>query len=150
MGQRKAPRPDGFSVLFYRKNWRIVGDDVVNLVLGILERGEMVSDLTPTLMELIPKIKSPVSPKDFRPISLCNVLYKLVAKVLANRLKILLDQVISKEQSAFVSGRVITDNIMAAFECFHSVKKRKKSRVGYLAAKVDMAKAYDRVDWHFL
>ncbi|CAL1389097.1 unnamed protein product [Linum trigynum] len=150
MGQRKAPGEDGFSVLFFRRNWSVVGDDVVKMVTQILEQGEMLAGLNHTLLALIPKVKNPVTPKEYRPISLCNVVYKLVSKVLANRLKPLLNQVISEEQSAFVPGRVIIDNIMAAFECFHTMKRKKKSRIAYCAAKIDMAKAYDRVEWHFL
>ncbi|CAN0906411.1 LINE-1 retrotransposable element ORF2 protein [Linum grandiflorum] len=149
VGSRKAPGADGMSILFFRKYWDIVGSEVIATVLGILDRGTMLPNLNYTLNALIPKVKSPESPKEFRPISLCNV-YKLVAKVLANRLKLILDKEVSPEQSAFVPGRFIADNVMATFESFHSMKKISKAKTGYFAAKVDMAKAYDRVEWKFL
>ncbi|CAL1372064.1 unnamed protein product [Linum trigynum] len=150
MDKRKAPGPDVMSVLFFHRYWHIVGDDVVNTVFMILEIGVMPENLNHTLIALIPKVKVLTTPKEFRPISLCNVIYKLVAKVLANRMKLVLDLVISEEQSAFVPGRYITDNIMAVFECFHSMKQKRKGGQGFFAAKIDMAKAYDRVEWHFL
>ncbi|CAL1409320.1 unnamed protein product [Linum trigynum] len=128
MGRRKAPGVDGLSAFFFRKYWDIIGDTVVQTVTAIIEKEEMPMGLNHTLIALIPKVKQPKYPKEFRPISLCNILYKIAAKVLANRLKLLLNKVISQEHSAFVPGRFITDNVMVAFECFHSMKKKKKTK----------------------
>ena len=99
---------------------------------------------------LIPKIKSPVSVIDFQPISLCDVLYKIIAKVLANWMKIVLPHIISYNQSAFILGRHITDNIIVALEAFHIMAIRLKGKQGFMALKLDISKAYDQVEWSFL
>jgi len=147
----KAPGPDGMPALFFQHYWHIVGKDVVQFVLNILQGNVDLATINKTFIALIPKVKAPSTPKDFRPISLCNVIYKIVSKVLVNRLKGILPAIIHGAQSAFVPGRLITDNIIVAFEHFHYLKKRKKNGgKGYMALKLDMSKAYDRVEWEFL
>ena len=95
-------------------------------------------------------MKSPKKFFDFRPIDLCNILYKLISKVLANRLKKILPLIISESQSAFQADKAISDNILVAFETLHHMQTKKTGKHGYMAMKLDMSKAYDRVEWNFL
>ena len=149
MGPTKSPGPDGFNALFFQRFWAIVGPDVTSLVLSILNGVSPPPQLNHTHIVLIPKVSMPTRISEYRPISLCNVIYKLVTKVIANRLKQILPAIISDTQSAFTPGRLITDNILLAYEVFHSMFTN-SSRLGSMAIKVDMAKAYDRVEWPFL
>ncbi|KAL0396445.1 UNVERIFIED_CONTAM: hypothetical protein Scaly_0092900 [Sesamum calycinum] len=102
--------------------------------------------LNSTHIVLIPKCKHPEYLTQFRLISLCNVVYKIASKLIANRLKHLLDNVISPAQSSFVSGKVITDNILLAFELDHFLNSKTTSRQGWMALKLDVSKAYDKGD----
>uniref|UniRef100_A0A8R7U305 Reverse transcriptase domain-containing protein n=1 Tax=Triticum urartu TaxID=4572 RepID=A0A8R7U305_TRIUA len=109
IGPLKAPGPDGFPARFYQRNWAVLKDYVTRGVLDFFERGVLPEGTNDTVIVLIPKGKNPQTLKDYRPISLCNVIYKVVSKCLVNRLRPMLDEIISKTQSAFISGRLITD-----------------------------------------
>ena len=98
-----------------------------------------------TLLVLTPKVQNPQELRQFRPISLCNVLYKICSKALALRLRECLGEIISEEQSAFVLGRLIFDNVLISCESIHYICN-KKGKKGSCAINLDMAKAYDRVE----
>jgi hypothetical protein len=127
-----------------------VGEQVTQEVLAVLNGGDMTSKWNDTVIALIPKVKELDKVTDLWPISLCNVVYKLISKVLANRLKTILPDIISPTQSAFVPGCLISDNILIAYELTHHFLKRKKGNTGFAAIKLDMSMAYDRVEWQFL
>ncbi|CAL9028823.1 unnamed protein product [Prunus brigantina] len=146
----KAPGHDGMPALFFQKYWHIVGDKVANKCLQILNGEGSVREFNHTLIALIPKVKMPTTVLEFRPIILCTTIYKLIAKTVANRLKTVLPHVITETQSAFVPNRMIFDNVMATFEIMHTINGVKKGRDVKMALKLDMAKAYDRVEWVFL
>jgi len=146
----KSPGPDGFPAMFYQKNWNTVRKEVSKAVLYYLNNGHLDEGLNTTNIVLIPKVNFPSKITDYRPISLCNVLYKLIAKVLANRLMPILPKIISPEQSAFVVDRLITDNVLMAFETLHTMATRLSGKEGFMALKLDMSKAYDRMEWAFL
>ena len=150
MGLLKAPGPDGLPPLFYQRYWHIIGEDITKAVLNCLNSEKLLKAINHTYITLIPKVKSPEDVKEFRPISLCNVIYKMCSKVLANRLKKSLPQIVLESQSAFVPGRLITDNILVAFETLHHMHHQRTGKFGSMALKLDMSKAYDRVEWQYL
>ncbi|KAJ1295804.1 hypothetical protein BS78_01G250800 [Paspalum vaginatum] len=129
IGDLKAPGPDGMLSIFYKRFWGLMGDKVKEEVLEVLN-----------VIVLIPKTKQPERLKDLRPISL----------FLANRLKSILPDIISPSQSAFVPGRLITDNVLLAYELTHHLLNSRRGSDGMAAIKLDMSKAYDRIEWPFL
>lgn len=127
-----------------------MGKDVVQVVNHFFKTSNHDNQLQSTNIVLIPKKKNPRFMTDLHPISLCNIVYKIISKVLANRMKKVLDLIISDNQSAFIPGRLITNNIMVAYEVMHYMKRKTKGKEGWMALKLDMSKAYDRVEWGFL
>jgi hypothetical protein len=146
----KSFGPDGFAACFYQKSWATVEKVVSQAALQFLNGGTFDAAINSRNIVLIPKVSFPSRLIEYRPISLCNVLNKIIAKVLANRLKLILPYVISPEQSAFIPGRLITDNILVAFETLHIMDTRLKGKEGFMALKLDMSKAYDSIKWSFL
>jgi hypothetical protein len=140
-----APGPDGLPAVFYHNYWDIIGEDVIKAVLEVLNDEGDPSPYNKTHICLIPKKKYPIYPGDYRPISLCNTIYKIISKTISNRLKNILPNVISHNQSVFLQDRLITDNTLVAFEMFHYFKQTTRQK-GYVGIKTDMAKAYDRVE----
>ncbi|XP_024157591.1 uncharacterized protein LOC112165325 [Rosa chinensis] len=150
MAAQKSPGHDGMSALFFKTYWSVVGDSVCEFCLGILNEGRGLDTFNHTLISLIPKCLCPKNVSEFRPISLCSIVYKLISKTIANRLKKYLPEIISYTQSAFVPGRNIQDNVIAAFETIHTIRVEKHTASPKMVLKLDISKAYDRVEWGFL
>jgi hypothetical protein len=144
-----APGPDGLPARFYHTYWDIIGKDITKEVLHILNHKGNPAPFNTTHICLIPKTNNPLYPSDFRPISLCNVFLKLFSKTIANRIKPILHKPISPNQSAFIPGRLITDNNLIANEIFHYLSQTNRQN-GFVGIKTDMAKAYDRLEWDFI
>lgn len=149
MGSYKAPGPDGFQPIFFKTYWHIIGNDVWHLVSNAFMSGSIEKHLAETLIVPIPKIDDPQSFKDFRPISLCNVLLKIISKILVWRIRPFLDDIVGPLQSSFIPKRGTSDNALIAQEIVHHMHK-KKGKSDYIMFKIDFEKAYDRVDWGFL
>ena len=145
MAPLKAFGPNGISHLFYQHYQNLVGDDVCQSVLNFLNNASLPEHLIHTFITLIPKKKNLEYAFEFRPISLCNVLYKIFSNVLANRLKRILPKIITEHQSAFTKSRFIFDNILMAFESLHSMQKH-TGNDDLMVIKLDMRKAYNRVE----
>lgn len=116
----------------------------------ILNGEKSIGDLNTNFLILIPKVKHPRLVLDYHPISLCNVISKVAAKAMEIGLKCHLQELIDHEQSVFISGILIIDNILVAFECLYTICRRKNGRRSLMAIKIDMNNAYDKVKWEFL
>ncbi|KAL2237634.1 UNVERIFIED_CONTAM: hypothetical protein Sindi_0955100 [Sesamum indicum] len=144
----KAPGPDGYSSGFFKAAWPVVGQEVTKAVLEFFGTGKLLKQVNSTLLALIPKVHTPMTVGDFRPISCCNVLYKIIAKLLVQRLSVVLDKIISPCHGAFIPGRSIGDNILLAQELltgYNQVRLPPRCTL-----KVDIRKEYDTVEWDFL
>ncbi|KAI8550738.1 hypothetical protein RHMOL_Rhmol06G0131400 [Rhododendron molle] len=150
MHPNRAPGYDGMTAGFFQRYWGIVGVDVCRAVRSFFHDGRMLRSVNRTQIVLIPKVQTPTKVSQFRPISLRTISYKIIAKVLANRLKPFLPSIVSENQSAFVGGRQIMDNVLIAHELTHYIKHKRSGSHGVAAFKLDMAKAYDRIEWSYL
>jgi len=120
-----APSPDGLPAMFYQSFWDTIGHDIIYLVLSILNSNIDPGNINYTFICLIPKLNNPQLPSDFRLIALCNVILKIVTKTISNRIKNILPNIISSQQSAFLPGRLISYNTLLAYEAFHYLKSKK-------------------------
>lgn len=142
MGPLKAPGPDGMHAIFFPNCWEEVSGDLIPFIQGVFRAGTFPDELNKFLICLIPKVEQSKSVKQFRPIGLCNTIYKLITKLLVNRLRPILQDIISPHQNAFIARRGSDINFTAANEVMHSMKS-KKGKKGWFALKIDLEKAYD-------
>ena len=146
----KAPGPDGFSASFFQANWEVIGPAVIQEIQCFFASGHLRISQNETHVRLIPKHTGAKSVGDYRPIALCNVFFKIISKMLSIRLKPVLETVISENQSAFTSGRAISDNVLITHEVLQYLKTSQATVRCTMAVKTDMSKVYDRVEWKFL
>ncbi|XP_017248940.1 uncharacterized protein LOC108219886 [Daucus carota subsp. sativus] len=149
MHPEKSPGKDGLNPAFFQAYWCIVGTDVVRFCQHFMSTGELPNGVNQTLACLIPKVKAPQAMTDLRPISLCNVLIRILSEVLENRLKPCLKSLISDRQSAFIEGRLLNDNALVAFEVNHYMRRLTQRTKGITGFKMDISKAYDNLEWNF-
>lgn len=149
MGRYKSPGPDRMSVIFYKTYWEILKEATINEVQVFFQSGKIRQSSNHTFIALIPKSLTANKVNQYLPIALCNVIFKAITKILASRLRIVLDGIIHPSQAAFISNRSIGDNIIVNHEIKHYLNK-KKGKKGFMAIKIDLAKAYDKVEWNVL
>lgn len=145
----KATGPAGYQSYFYQSQWYIDGSDVCSFIRTIFEGKTNMADINKSFFVLIPKVPKLKYLNQFWPLGICNVNFKIVTNILVNQLKSLMPNLVSVKQSSFVPGRNITDNIVMAQEIIHSMRNMRGTQ-GYMAIKVDLEKAYDKLRWDFI
>jgi len=149
MRSNAAPGPDGLNAVFYKSAWNWANDDIYKVVKDFYTHAHLPADLNQTFIALIPKNNNPIIPQDYRPIGLCNVIYKIIAKSLANRIKNHLPNYVNQAQSAFIAHRHISSNIIITQEIIHSFNLKNWNTNAFML-KIDLAKAFDRLEWSFI
>lgn len=146
MAPLKSSGIDDFHVKFYQDNWDIVGSSIFEMVSRVFTDVVLDPWLNRTLLVLIPKQLGVETIKQFKPISLCTVLYKVITKLIVIRLRRVMQILVKQNQSSFIAARSISDKIVMAQEAIHTMKTTRNKK-GWMAVKVDMEKAYDRIRW---
>ncbi|CAA7013480.1 unnamed protein product [Microthlaspi erraticum] len=146
--KNKAPGPDGFTMEFFTSSWELVGNDLVAAVKTFFTDSVMLRQVNSTVISLIPKVPGADTLSSFRPISLCNTVYKVISRILSSRLKILTPEVVQRNQVGFVNGRLLCENVLLASELVRDFNSEGITSRGCL--QIDISKAYDNVDWRFV
>ena len=144
----KVSGPDGFTKEFYIAAWKVIGQDFITAIQSFFLFGFLPSGINATILSLIPKTENAEKMKDFRPIACCNLLYKVISKVLANRLKVIFPDAVEPNQSAFITGRLLQENVLLASELVNGYHKTSTTQRS--AIKFDISKAFDTVKWSFI
>ncbi|KAL0295278.1 UNVERIFIED_CONTAM: hypothetical protein Sangu_2511200 [Sesamum angustifolium] len=148
ISDNKAPDPDSYTSCFFKKAWNIMGDFICRAVMDFFRSGRMLRQLNHTIIALVPKSEHSLSVANYRPISCCNVIYKVITKIIADCLSPALEQLIDSSQAAFVGGRNIIDNIFLAQEMVQQYSRKRISP--HYTISVNLRKAFDSVSWTFL
>lgn len=148
MDSHSAPGPDGFSGSFYQSCWDIIGADVVNSVQQFFSQGYLLPNLNSNFIVLIPKEPGANEISKFGPIGLENFIFKIILKILANRLGKFITRILSPQQTAFIKGRSIVESIGMVSENVNLLDR--KNLGGNLGLKLDIKKTFDSLEWNFL
>jgi hypothetical protein len=141
----KALGPNGFPTHFFQKHWHLCGEEITQIFIRLHNGDDSLEDINETFIVIIPKVKKSYICLSVQTHQLVHVVFKIASKVLVNRLKRILREVVSGEKSYFVPSRLITDNIITAYECLHLMKSNRSKKNSHCAVKLDMMKAYDRL-----
>ncbi|KAF7840012.1 reverse transcriptase [Senna tora] len=141
---------DGFQAAFFQKFWDVFEKHIISSIQEIFASKVIPPSWNETIICLIPKILNPYEMKNFRPISPCNSLYNIISKILVNKIKPTLPNLICENQSAFIRGRRATDNVILANEVVHSYSRKKSKKFGWMMISLDLEKAYDKLNWSFI
>ena len=145
MDPYKAPGLDRFGPSFFQHHWPIIGEKIVCVIKDFFNSGRLLKEIDHTLIALIPKASNPERINQFRPISLYNVIYKIIAKVMVDRMRPILEKIIQPTQVAFIPQRVIHDNVLLVHELMNKFKHM-KGKKAYVALRLDKRKP--TIEWN--
>lgn len=144
----KSPGPDGFSVEFFLSSWDLVGGDLIKAVKDFFLNPDLSHQVNSTVLALLPKVPGASRLSEYRPISLCNTVYKVISKIIGSRLKLITPLAVQRNQVGFITGRLLCENVLLASELVSDFNKPGDVTRGCL--QIDITKAYDNVDWQFV
>ncbi|CAN0858391.1 LINE-1 retrotransposable element ORF2 protein [Linum grandiflorum] len=150
IGTNQSPGFDGFTSNFFQNYWSLISPELFRAVSSFFSLGVILKNFNHSIISLIPKVNNPSTMSQLRPISLCQVVYKIIAKILASRLSVSLPKIIGIHQNGFIKNRQITGNLIVANEIMHVLRRKKAGNKFYMALKLDMEKAFDRIEWDYL